>query len=63
MLVDRRERRQAESPPDLLQARRIAVLLDEIVEVVEDLALALRQWQHGARTIRKGKAKVNPSLD
>jgi hypothetical protein len=35
------------------------VLLDEIVEIVENLALALGQWQHDARTIRKGKAKVN----
>jgi hypothetical protein len=34
------------------------VLLDEIVEVIENLALTLRQWQHGP-TIRKGKAKVN----
>ena len=47
---------------DLLQARGVPVLLDEIVEVVEDFPLTLRQWQHG-RTIRKGKAKVNgPSV-
>ena len=58
MLVDRCERRQTESTADFLQARRVAVLLDEIVEVIEDFPLALGQWQH-ARTIRKGKAKVN----
>jgi hypothetical protein len=34
------------------------MLLDEVVEVVENLALALGQWEHGARTICKGKAKV-----
>jgi hypothetical protein len=35
------------------------VLLDEIVEVVQNFPLALRQWQHDAGTIRKRKAKVN----
>jgi hypothetical protein len=37
------------------------VLLDEIVEVIQDLALALGEWEH-ARTICKGKAKVNGAL-
>ena len=40
MLVDRGERGQAEPMADFLQARRIAVLLDEFVEVIEDFALA-----------------------
>jgi hypothetical protein len=44
--VDRRERRECEAPPDLLEARRIAVLLDELVEVVENLALAFRKRLH-----------------
>src|SRR5262245_21783428 len=57
VLVDRSERRQTETAADLLQAGRVAVLLDEIVEVVEDFPLTLGQWQH-ARTIRKQKAKV-----
>ena len=61
VLVHRRERRQAEAPADLLEARRVAVLLDEVVEVVEDLALTLGQWLHGVRTICKGKAKVKRS--
>ena len=59
VLVHRRERREVEAPADFLQAGRVAVLLDEVVEVVEDLPLTLGQWLHGARTIRKGKAKVN----
>ena len=46
MLVDRRERRQAEAPADLLEARRVAVLLNELLEVVENFALALGQWLH-----------------
>ena len=58
MLVDRGERREAEPPADFLEARRVAVLLDELVEEIENFPLTLRQWQH-ARTIRKGKAKVN----
>jgi hypothetical protein len=33
------------------------VLRDELVQVVENLALPLGQWKHGA-TIRKRKAKV-----
>ena len=36
----------------------IAVLADELVEVVENLPLPLGQWKH-AGTIRKRKAKVN----
>ena len=59
VLVDRRERRQAEAPADLLEARRVAVLLDELLQVVEDLALALGQWLQAAGTIRKEKAKIN----
>ena len=56
VLVDRGERRQAESAADFLQARRVAVLLDEIVEKVENFPLALGQWQH-ARTISNKKRK------
>jgi hypothetical protein len=59
MLVDGGERRQPKPASNLFEAGGVPVLLDEIVEVVEDLPLALGQWQHDARTIRKGKAKVN----
>ena len=70
VLVHRRERRQTEAATDLFETRRIAVLADELVQVVEDLALTLRQWQHVRPvpglfasqtkvTIRKRKAKVN----
>ena len=70
MLVHRRERREAETAPDFLEARRIAVLLDEFVQVIEDFALPLGQGKHclASRivscdplvgTIRKRKAKVN----
>ena len=58
VLVDRGERRQAEATADFLQARRVAVLLDEIVEVIEDFPLALGQWQHGAHyTQRKSESQ------
>ena len=46
VLVHRGQRRQAEAPADLLEARRVAVLLDEFLQVVENFALALRQWLH-----------------
>ena len=57
VLVDRGERREAEAAADFLEARRVAVLLDEIVEVVEDLPLAFGQWQHGAALYAKEKRK------
>ena len=33
--------------PDLLETRRVAVLLDEFLQIVENLALAFGQWLHG----------------
>jgi len=35
------------------------VALDELVEVIEDLALAFGEGHHGGHMIRKQKAKVN----
>ena len=58
MLMDRREGGEVEPTPDFLEAWRVAVLLNELVEEVENFALAFGEWQH-ARTIDKGKAKVN----
>src|SRR6185503_8557639 len=40
VLVDGGERRQVETAPDFLEARGVAVLLDELVEIVEDFTLA-----------------------
>jgi hypothetical protein len=45
--MDRRERRQAEAAADFLEARRVAVLLDEVVQVIQNLALAFREGEHG----------------
>ena len=60
--MHRGQRREAEAPADFLEARRVAVLLDELVQVVEDLALAFGERQHAPeRIIRKRKAKVNPA--
>ena len=64
MLVDRGERREAETAADFLEARRIAVLLDEIVEVVENLPLTLGQWQHAADyTQRKSESKADTAYN
>jgi hypothetical protein len=41
MLVDRGQGREVEPLADFFQARRVAVLLDKLVQVVENLALAL----------------------
>ena len=56
MLVDRRERRQAEAASNFLEAGGIALLLDEVAEVVQNLALAFGQWLHLA--LRKKWAKL-----
>ena len=58
VLVHRGQRRQTEPAADFLEARRIAVLLNELIQVIEDLALALGEREH-ARMIRKQKAKIN----
>ena len=58
MLVHRRERGEAETAADFLQARRVAVLLDEIVEEIENFPLTFGQWQHGADyTQRKSESQ------
>jgi hypothetical protein len=46
VLVDGGQRREAELPADLLEAGRVAVALDELVQVIEDLALPFREWEH-----------------
>ena len=60
VLVHRRQRRQAEAFADFLQARRIAVLLDEFVQVVENFALALGQWLH--RLLRRTRVGLGDLL-
>ena len=66
VFVDRRERRQVEALADFFEARRVAVLLDELLEIVQNLALTFRERLHGhpplerdRQTIRKEKAKIN----
>src|SRR5262245_54658132 len=69
VLVDRGERRKTETPADFFETRRVAMLLNELLQVVQNLALAFRQWLHeGALpeayrrrldTLRKEKAKIN----
>ncbi|MEZ5288517.1 MAG: hypothetical protein R2712_27660 [Vicinamibacterales bacterium] len=61
VLVHRRERRQAEAVTDFLQAGGIPMLLDELVQVVQNLALAL-----GERLQRhlpgRAKRQENPGM-
>ena len=44
--MHRGERREAEAVADFLEARRVAVLLDELVQVVENLALPFGERKH-----------------
>ena len=46
MLVHGRERRETELLADLLEAGRVAVLLNELVEVVQNLALPFGKREH-----------------
>src|SRR5207237_7537690 len=46
VLVYRGERREAEAASDLLEARRVAVLPDELGEVIENLALPFGERKH-----------------
>jgi len=39
--MDRGKRREAETAADLLEARRVAVLTDEFIQVIEDFTLTL----------------------
>ena len=57
MLVHRGQRREAETAADLFQARRIAVLLDEFVQVIEDLALSFGQRKHAMSLIANEDAE------
>ena len=59
VLVHGGQRRQAEAPSDFLEARRVAVLLDELVEVVENFALSLGEGLHG-RLLLGTLAKKQP---
>jgi hypothetical protein len=46
MFVNRGERRQIEAASDFFEARRVAVLLDELVEVIQDFPLTFGKRQH-----------------
>jgi hypothetical protein len=46
MCVNGRKRRQVESPPDFFQARRVAVVLDELVQIIEDFTLPFGEREH-----------------
>ena len=55
--MDRRERRKAETATDFLETWRVTVLLDELLQVVQDFALALGEWLHGARLPKKKRKR------
>jgi len=58
VFVDGRERRQTETSSDFLEARRVAVLLDELLQIVQNLPLALGEWLHGP-TLPNKRRKCN----
>src|SRR6185295_17597399 len=47
MFVNGGERREVEAATDLFETRRVAVLLDELVQVIQDLALTFGERKHG----------------
>src|SRR5215470_19592738 len=52
MFMDSRQRGEIESSPDFFQARRVAVVLDELVQVVEDFTLPFREREHFIPPVR-----------
>ncbi len=63
MLVHGRQRRKAESAANFLQTRRIAVMLNELLEVVENFALPFGERLHGADCMqKKGESQRIPAL-
>src|SRR5262249_34370904 len=56
VLVDGRERREREVPPDLLERRRVPVVIDVLPQVLEQLLLPPRNHP-GARIISEETAK------
>src|SRR5262245_21189023 len=56
MLVNGRKRREVESPPDFLQARGVAVVLDELVQVIEDFRLPFGEREHFIPPVARRRA-------
>src|SRR5499426_2473641 len=46
MFMDGCQRGEIEAAPDFLQARRVAVVLDELVQVIEDFTLPFGEREH-----------------
>src|SRR5215470_19510477 len=58
MFVNGCKRRQVESPPDFLQARRVAVVLDELVQIIEDFTLPFGEREHFIPPVARRRAEA-----
>src|SRR4029453_16463959 len=58
MFMDGCKRGEIESPTDFLQARRVAVVLDELVQVVEDFTLPFREREHFIPPVGRGSETI-----
>src|SRR5262252_9966852 len=56
MFVNGCKRRQVESPPDFFQARRVAVVLDELVQIIEDFTLPFGEREHFIPPVARRRA-------
>src|SRR5262245_58724408 len=54
MFMNGCQRREVEAPPDFFQARRVAVVLDELVQVIEDFTLPFREREHFIPPVGRG---------
>src|SRR5204863_4527028 len=59
VLVNGGQRGQVEAPSDFFEAWRVAMLLDELVQVIQNLALPFRERKHGALLVEVGKLYAN----
>jgi hypothetical protein len=54
MFMDGRQRREIESSPDFFQARRVPVVLNELIQVIEDFTLPFREREHFIPPVGRG---------
>src|SRR5262245_63498381 len=61
MFMDGCQRGEIEAAPDFFQARRVAVVLDELVQVIEDFTLPFGEREHFSPPVAPHRAGMSGS--